>query len=691
MFYFFFFGLLILGWLSQHSDIAKVVGLFALLWFGYLTVDTLRRSSWYKRREYQREQHAKQRAEDQKDKKLAKKWETTDYIVPTAEQFGADVEKHYRELNYSILYPPLLDDILSMHEDIYRRSNLSKFSHTPTWHQEDYKALLQACYRGLNDFAKALPNLLTRPDAPPSPSPFSVTIPLKTLLGPDPEHALTNPTAALVGHFKNSKLQALFDRGLRPPEPAGNPGTLKEYLQSLLAEDLPDDAYPAVHVAKKQHLALVEKYSRKVADQQKALPLLEQLTLDTPYWPYANKLIPSGQITEPFTFPDPQRFAGTWIVAPPGRGKTNLLHNLIAEDLKQPGTIVLMDSKGDLINSYRRYGDVVVIDPITANINPLQLGSSTRSVEFLEYIFSALLETGMTALQKTLFRSVLTLLLKVPGATLETFRQVLTSGIEPYTEHLSECDPATYDFFTVGKPTEFNSPTYKETKQQILWRLRLVLSNEYLRAIFTAPTTNVPFNELLDSGKVIIIDNSKDNLGEDGAEFFGRFFVALVWMAAVSRSRLRPEQKVPVYFYIDECHTVMKRDAKITTILDECRSQNIALILAHQRVAQIEPHVIDALNNCAIRLANSDDDAESLAKRFRVDAPALRLPVGQFACFVRDKTPQAVTINVPLFDMSIFPPPQTPPPKSSHHGKDYASEYVHPSSPAVPTDEVEDF
>ena len=100
----------------------------------------------------------------------------------------------------------------------------------------------------------------------------------------------------------------------------------------------------------------------------------------------------------PFDIPPATLFAGTWIVAPPGRGKTNLLHNLIAADLKHHCTIVLMDSKGDLINSYKAYGDAIVIDPKTANINPLQLGSSTRSVEFLEYIFSALLETGMTAL-----------------------------------------------------------------------------------------------------------------------------------------------------------------------------------------------------------------------------------------------------------------------------------------------------
>jgi hypothetical protein len=133
-------------------------------------------------------------------------------------------------------------------------------------------------------------------------------------------------------------------------------------------------------------------------------------------------------------------------------------------------------------------------------------------------------------------------------------------------------------------------------------------------------------------------------------------------MAAVSRSKLRPEQKVPVFCYIDEAHTVIRRDDKIATILDECRSQKIALIMAHQRIAQItSPNVLDALGNCAIRIANSDDDAAALAPRFRTDPQTLRVPVGHFALFVRDTTPIAVTVSVPLFDTSTFPPPLPPP------------------------------
>ena len=56
--------------------------------------------------------------------------------------------------------------------------------------------------------------------------------------------------------------------------------------------------------------------------------------------------------------------------------------------------------------------------------------------------------------------------------------------------------------------------------------------------------------------------------------------------------------------YIDECQNVIARDEKISTILDECRSQKIGLILSHQRTAQISnDNVLSALRNCAMLMS----------------------------------------------------------------------------------------
>ena len=58
-----------------------------------------------------------------------------------------------------------------------------------------------------------------------------------------------------------------------------------------------------------------------------------------------------------------------------------------------------------------------------------------------------------------------------------------------------------------------------------------------------------------------------------------------------------------------------------------------------------------ALQNCAVRYANSDDEAAYLAPKLRTTAENLRsLPVGTFAAYVRDIG--ALNLRVPHFDLS---------------------------------------
>ena len=52
----------------------------------------------------------------------------------------------------------------------------------------------------------------------------------------------------------------------------------------------------------------------------------------------------------PLQLPAEQRFSGHWIIASPGRGKTTLLHSMFLDDLKRDASIIVMNSKGDLIN-----------------------------------------------------------------------------------------------------------------------------------------------------------------------------------------------------------------------------------------------------------------------------------------------------------------------------------------------------
>jgi len=359
----------------------------------------------------------------------------------------------------------------------------------------------------------------------------------------------------------------------------------------------------------------------------------------------------------PFGLPDRQRFEGQWIVAPSGRGKTTLLFSMLKEDLEKDASIIILDSKGDLSNTVRHLERakhrLVLLEPdeqYPLAINPLDLGAtSTHTIELIEYVFSALLQAETTALQSTLFRSVVLLLQKHPNATFLDLRRVLTEGWKTnYADAVRKLDPEDADFFLRG---EFDSNTYKQTKQEVLWRVRdLTTRIPILRAMFSAPKTLIPMGELMDAKKVVVIDNTKRLLGDDGTEFLGRFFLAMIRAAADQRSHLPDEQKVPVFCYVDEAHNVIKRDEKLASILQECRSQKIAMILAHQAISQIESaKTLGALQDCAIRYANSDEEAPDLAPRLRTTPEFLRsLPVGTFAAFIRDLTPTAVPIRIQI-------------------------------------------
>ncbi len=365
----------------------------------------------------------------------------------------------------------------------------------------------------------------------------------------------------------------------------------------------------------------------------------------------------------PFQLPSEQRFSGHWIIAPPGRGKTTLLHQMFLDDVKRDASIIVMDLKGDLINPIKELQAVkdrlILIDPDPDHplaLNPLDIPKTNvaHTVSLLEYIFSALLEAKMTALQMTLFRSVLPALVEVvPNATLETFRDIIENGTGRYKEYIETLSPDLKDFFY----RHFNSKTYAETRTQLIWRLQFLMTNPVIKQMFSALKTKLDIGKEMDAGKIILIDNSKQKLGEEGAEFFGRFFIALVLAAAQQRAGRPQSEKLPCYFYIDECQNVIRRDEKISTILDECRSQKIAMIMAHQRSAQIIiPNVLDALSNCAVRMANSDDEAKYLADKLRTSPDFMRsLPRGTFATFVRDLTPTALALKIPYTDLSTLP------------------------------------
>jgi hypothetical protein len=390
--------------------------------------------------------------------------------------------------------------------------------------------------------------------------------------------------------------------------------------------------------------------------------------VSTPFWRrFSNR--PTRSVEElkrllepaPFSIPEETRFAGHWVIAPPGRGKTTLLHTLAIDDLSKDAAVILMDSKGDLIEpikNLRAISDrLVLIEPnpeAAFALNPLDVSRASvlQVVNLIEYIMAGLLDAKFTALQTTLFRNVVPAIIEaIPSPTLDDFKRVMVKGLPT----LDKVNPHARDFFE-NRETGFYSKTYESTRKEVVWRLDYLLSNPTLRSMFSATHTKLDLGKEMDAGKVIVINNSKAILGDEGAEFFGRFFVALIARAAQQRGGKSASSKKPCFVYIDECQSVIAKDTRIPVLLDECRSQKIALILSHQRAAQLTAPVLDAVANCAVRMANSDDDARFLSEKLRMSPDKLRsLPKGTFATFIRDLTPSGIELKVEKTDLDSLP------------------------------------
>ncbi|HZO54514.1 MAG TPA: hypothetical protein VFB63_17510 [Bryobacteraceae bacterium] len=273
-----------------------------------------------------------------------------------------------------------------------------------------------------------------------------------------------------------------------------------------------------------------------------------------------------------------------------------------------------------------------------------------------EYIFSALLSAEMTSRQNTLFHFTIELLLSIPSATIDTLIDLMKpGGLLHFKQHLSKLDPDAKRFFEL----KFNSKEFDRTKEQVVDRLFAVKRIRTLSRMFAAPKSKFDFFTEMGTAKVILVNIPQSLLQEGGVEIVGRFLTSMILLAAHKRQLLPRHQRLPCFVYIDECQDFIRRDPKIPSILDQARKLNVALILAHQRLQQLQPSVLDALYGAtSIKFASkvSDAAAHALARDMRTTPEfILDQPAYHFAAFVRGVTNSALSVGVPATDMNAMP------------------------------------
>jgi hypothetical protein len=325
------------------------------------------------------------------------------------------------------------------------------------------------------------------------------------------------------------------------------------------------------------------------------------------------------------TITDEQRVEHMLITAGPGHGKTQTLQHLLVRDLKRPVGhecgLVVIDSQGDLIKGIARLetlnrdGRLVLVDPTDPErppgLNLFDLGNARGGAlgareqeqllnatrELYLFVFGGVLGADFTAKQAGIFLPVIELMLSIPGANVLTLLDCMREPAK-FNSAIEKLPQLTRTFLM----DRLHDKEFRQTRQQIEWRLNAVLMNGSFRRSFSARQNTIDIFAAINAGKVVLIDTSKEHLGEEGCRIFGRYMLALILKAAMDRVRIPRASRRPAFVYVDEAADYF--DTSVVKLLTQARKYNVGCILAHQALEQMPDGLRDlVLAATSIKLA----------------------------------------------------------------------------------------
>jgi hypothetical protein len=373
-------------------------------------------------------------------------------------------------------------------------------------------------------------------------------------------------------------------------------------------------------------------------------------------------------ITKPAHISAELRPRHCYIAGASGTGKSTLLLNMILQDINAGRGVGVLDPHGDLIHDVlsripeNRINDVVLFDPtddqFPVALNILEARDETESerivaetVMSLERYFPS---SWGPRLERILTFTLYTMLDAIPGATLADVERMLTDQHFREGVILKTRNPQYVDFW--NKSFAFMP---KNAAEPVLNKLSVFLLNRTVRNIICQRHSLIDFDNILNTGKILLANLSTGRLTEKIAGTLGSFIVTKIVNAAFRRANMTVEQRRPWYLYVDEFQSFMNLSVGFERILAEARKYNLVLAgLANQYVGQITPTVRQALFGNAgtlIVFRLGHDDANMVSKELGAFTAeeVLNLEIGQ--AFVRSG------MSASTFNLKSLPKPAPPP------------------------------
>ncbi len=362
------------------------------------------------------------------------------------------------------------------------------------------------------------------------------------------------------------------------------------------------------------------------------------------------------------------RMRHVYIIGKTGMGKSVLLENIAISDVRSGRGITVVDPHGDLADHVLeaipawRAKDVVLFDPAdTAHPVALNL------LENINPEYRPLIASGIVAIFYKLFanswgprlehvlRNTLLALLETPGTTLLGVMRMLVDTDYRAKIVANVTDPVVRSFW-VDEFANFKPQNLSEIVGPIQNKVGQFLSSHVIRNVVGQEKSTINIRQLMDEGKIFIVNLSKGKLGDDASALFGSMLITKIQLDAMSRANVPEAQRIDHHLIVDEFQN-FATDA-FAVILAEARKYHLSLTMANQYVAQMSDVIKGAVFGNVGSLVSFQvgyDDATYFSNQYAKTVTDIDvMSLDKYNIFVRlliDNMPSAA------FSASTLPPP----------------------------------
>jgi len=298
-----------------------------------------------------------------------------------------------------------------------------------------------------------------------------------------------------------------------------------------------------------------------------------------------------------------------YIIGKTGTGKSELLKQMIMQDIIAGEGVAVIDPHGDLVEDIlrlippKRAEDVILFDPADLErpmgFNMLEAADEQQkhfvanSIIGLMYKLFDPNKTGIIGprFEHAVRNAMLTVMYE-KGSTFVEVVRVLTD--QNYVQELlpKVDDPIIRRYWTdqIAQTSDFHK---SEVLDYIVSKFGRFVTNKMIRNIIGQSDSAFNFRKSMDEQKILLINLSKGKIGEENSNFLGLVLVPKILVAAMSRQDMPMDQRKDFFLYVDEFQNFATPD--FAQILSEARKYRLNLIVANQFIGQMDEEIKNAI------------------------------------------------------------------------------------------------